>query len=752
MTSGVRTRVAIDFGTCNCAAAIQLGDNVPTTVRLGDGDTMPSAVYADGQNLLVGKAAINNALIDPPAFERTPKRHIGEQRMLLGGRQIPVVEVIAAVLGEVLRVVRRHAGVIGGFDEVVITHPEGWGGDRLGVLRSAAASVGVPTATLRLVSEPEAAAWYYSSREGLLWDRRLCVFDFGGGTCDVAVVDHDNSGFRVVSAAGDAGLGGDDFDGRLFAWTARSLTARGEDPAWQDNPAIVLTLADRVRDAKETLSESSRAVVGLPMGGTPLQITRHEFDDQVCDLVERAAWLTRQALDAAGPSARPVAILLSGGSSRIPAVHGQLATIAEIQALGDPKTLVARGALLASAPVGGTSQGGGAEDRSRPDHRTAADQFHEPDQFYEPGRSHERSNEAGTNDEPGHTYESDGHGRAGHRGFSDGVDRPGIGDRTELVPITESRVRLSNSVTYTRTVWGSSVPATELASAATTMMAPAPGHRLTEAGELSVWLRDDVDAATLVITDRTIPGWAAGAGEWFPGYLTTVDLPWRRPGGPRRSILTDPYLIGGSLGALAIVVVSGVGRGGGESWWFLTLLLAALVFGVGLGMSGARTAYSAALTSPGWSRSAILYGVSGVIALFSGLVLAVTTEGIHGIIETAKGTLLMYSALAVPAAVVATIGAAIRVRPIDDPMVRARETAATAVAAGVADADRAVTWHSFGGARQPTADERRQFLADTDALIASLGRTMADSGDIFVAFRVRGIITRRAELVPSPGR
>lgn len=374
----MRTRLSIDFGTTNTAAAFVDGSGQFHEVRLSSSsDLMPSAVFADEDSgLVVGTAARNLAATRPDAFEGNPKSRLGEAEIFLAGRQYATAELAAAVIRHALGVATRVHG--NNFDEVVLTHPDSWAGQMQSQLRAAAVGAGLESRHVSLVSEAEAAAAFYSRSNSQPDDSRICVFDFGAGTCDVAVLDINGSGScSVVASDGLDHLGGNDLDARIFAWTVEQIE--------KSNPTLLsglekiqnrLTLLDRIRDAKETLSWASKA--HIPVGGdTSLLLTRTEFNSLIQSDVSRCIDLTQRVVDAANEvSRRPVSnIYLVGGSSHIPLVHSALSDIAEVATLGDPMMVVASGALFASdqeevRPIDVTANSGGGEGTSVSDGAT----------------------------------------------------------------------------------------------------------------------------------------------------------------------------------------------------------------------------------------------------------------------------------------------------------------------------------------------------------------------------------------------
>lgn len=353
--------LAIDFGSSNTAAAYRDRAGTVHELRLTTtGTLMPSAVLYRKGRILVGRTAMQAAFTEPDAFEPTPKRRLADGEILLGGTLVPVIDLVAAVLKEVLGRARQVMGAEP--EEVILTHPEQWAAQRKEALATAAGMAGVEEDRLHLLSEPQAAAWFYAASAPDVDElTRLAVFDFGAGTCDVAVLDReaDNS-FVVVASDGVEGLGGQDLDARVHSWVRRQLAVRDTALLAEiDDPQSVATrtaLNDRIREAKEALSEATSAAIAVSgsAGTQNLQLTRDELDSLITPDIARAVRLTKSVLDSAKnrqPPPHTPTIYLTGGSSHIPLVHIELGKFAPLGVLGDPKTVVVQGALLQSPPT-----------------------------------------------------------------------------------------------------------------------------------------------------------------------------------------------------------------------------------------------------------------------------------------------------------------------------------------------------------------------------------------------------------------
>ncbi|NKS56018.1 Hsp70 family protein [Rhodococcus hoagii] len=206
------------------------------------------------------------------------------------------------------------------------------------------------------VSEPRAAAHFYTRSDTIAAGDTIAVFDFGGGTLDIAVLTAtDTGGFTVIAARGDNGLGGKNLDAIIRRWVDQELRESNPellDYLRREAPVNVLrALEESIRRAKELLSEAPSATITVAAPGQQetLSLTRDEFDDLIAPEIDRAVSLTQATLADAGITGGDLkALYLTGGSSRIPLVHQRLAALGPIATLDDPKTVVARGALIAT--------------------------------------------------------------------------------------------------------------------------------------------------------------------------------------------------------------------------------------------------------------------------------------------------------------------------------------------------------------------------------------------------------------------
>ncbi|MGH8879467.1 MAG: Hsp70 family protein, partial [Stackebrandtia sp.] len=352
--------LGVDLGTSHTVAVIRWPDGRARPLLVDGAPVMPSAVYLDESgHIHVGRDAQRLAQTDPTRFEPNPKHRIGESTVLLGDREVPVTALLSAILREVSA---KAVEAVGHLPPAVLTCPAKWGPQRRAVLEDAAAQAGFPP--VRLVPEPVAAAHYFAEvmRQPIPMGRSVAVFDFGGGTLDVAVVRHENDGSYAVQADGGLeDLGGLDVDAALVDYVGRTIN--GTVPQiWQQ-----LTLPqngsdrrnrrlfwDDVRGAKEMLSRTTVAPIPVPGVESSLHLTREELEKLAGPLLERAVEETRRVIAATGQSPEQLAgLFLVGGASRIPLVsrllHSQLGIAPTV--LEQPELPVAEGSLAAGFPA-----------------------------------------------------------------------------------------------------------------------------------------------------------------------------------------------------------------------------------------------------------------------------------------------------------------------------------------------------------------------------------------------------------------
>ncbi|GAA0726360.1 Hsp70 family protein [Dactylosporangium roseum] len=352
--------VGIDLGTSNTVAVIRSPDGRRRPVLFDGAPLMPSAVFMqDNGQLAVGRDAQRLAQLDPGRFEPNPKRRLGDPTVLLGDVEVPTVHLLTAVL----RSVAAGVGEITRFPPTaVLTYPASWGRMRRSLLHDAAVAAGFPQVSL--VPEPVAAARYFISalNHPLPRGSAMAVYDFGGGTVDVAVVRNDEQGFTVIGSGGLEDVGGLDIDAALVELLGEVLRTTQPD-AWRrlDQPVSSQDRRDRrlfwedIRGAKEMLSRTTVAPVSVPGVEAALHLTREELERRIGPMIRRTVAETARVVQECHLETDQLAgIMLVGGSSRVPLVarmlHRELRIAPTV--LEQPELPVAEGAVVHPAELG----------------------------------------------------------------------------------------------------------------------------------------------------------------------------------------------------------------------------------------------------------------------------------------------------------------------------------------------------------------------------------------------------------------
>jgi molecular chaperone HscA len=350
--------IGVDLGTSNTVAVVRWPDGRTRPLLVDGVPVMPSGVYADesGQ-LLVGRDAQRLAGLDPSRFEPNPKRRIDEPGVLLGNREVATVDMLGAVLAAVARAAVEAVGFL---PPAVLTYPAAWGPRRRDVLAYAASRAGWPP--VRLLPEPVAAARYFADvlRRPVPVGACLAVFDFGGGTLDIAVVRNENGQFNVLGSGGIEDLGGLDVDAALVEHLGGVLSSSAPE-VWQalNQPDTTSRRRDRrlfwedVRGAKEMLSRTTVAPITIPGRDQAIHLTREELERVAEPLLRRAVWETGAVIHRCGLRPDQLAgLFLVGGSSRLPLaarlLHAELGIAPTV--LEQPELPVAEGALAELVP------------------------------------------------------------------------------------------------------------------------------------------------------------------------------------------------------------------------------------------------------------------------------------------------------------------------------------------------------------------------------------------------------------------
>lgn len=359
--SGAKTKsskhpaVGIDLGTTFSVVAHLDNLGRPQVLVNTEGDvTTPSVVLFDGTEVVVGKEAVKAMSIEMENIAECSKRELGSRvfHKTLAGQQYPP-EVLEAFILNKLRLDAER--VIGPFNKVVITVPAYFDETRRRQTQDAGYMAGFEV--MDIINEPTAAAVSFAYQRGYLHPdsrhddvERVLVYDLGGGTFDVTVMEIRGREFVTLATDGDVQLGGRDWDQRLMDYVAEQFVrATGSDP--RDEPNTVGRLWRDCEDARRTLSARHKAIIVCDHKGLSLkvEVTRTLLQELTFDLLERTAFTTRQAMQAAGLEFSDLRrVLLVGGATRMPAVPEMLRKLTgqEPDNSVAPDEAVAQGAAL----------------------------------------------------------------------------------------------------------------------------------------------------------------------------------------------------------------------------------------------------------------------------------------------------------------------------------------------------------------------------------------------------------------------
>jgi molecular chaperone DnaK len=331
MGSSTPPAIGIDLGTTYTAIARLDETGRPVTIVNAEGDLVtPSVILIDGSDVVVGKEAVKAIGIEAERIADCVKRDMGQRffHKSLDGRQYPPEVLQALILKKVTEDAKKQ---VGPFTQVVITVPAYFDEVRRKATQDAGYIAGLEV--IDIINEPTAAAVSFGFLQGLLNERgeaqrpqKVLVYDLGGGTFDVTVMEIAGSRFRALATDGDVELGGRDWDNRLIDLVADQFLAQhGLDP--RQDPSARGRLWRDCEDAKRTLSARSKAIVTCDYQGlaTKVEITRDKFKEITADLLDRTRFTTRQTLKEASLDWDQMdRVLLVGGSSRMPMVREML--------------------------------------------------------------------------------------------------------------------------------------------------------------------------------------------------------------------------------------------------------------------------------------------------------------------------------------------------------------------------------------------------------------------------------------------
>ncbi|MGI8170267.1 molecular chaperone DnaK [Enterococcus lactis] len=351
--------IGIDLGTTNSAVAVLEGNEAKIIANPEGNRTTPSVVSFKNGEIQVGEVAKRQAVTNPNTISSI-KRHIGEAgyKVDVEGKSYTPQEISAMILQYIKGFAEDYLGEK--VEKAVITVPAYFNDAQRQATKDAGKIAGLEVE--RIVNEPTAAALAYGL-DKTDRDEKILVFDLGGGTFDVSILELGDGVFDVLSTAGDNHLGGDDFDNKIIDYMVAEFKKENSIDLSQDKMALQ-RLKDAAEKAKKDLSGISSTQISLPFitagESGPLHLemtlTRAKFDELTADLVERTKVPVRQALKDAGLSQSEIdEVILVGGSTRIPAVVEAVRkeTGKEPNKSVNPDEVVAMGAAIQGGVITG---------------------------------------------------------------------------------------------------------------------------------------------------------------------------------------------------------------------------------------------------------------------------------------------------------------------------------------------------------------------------------------------------------------
>lgn len=351
--------IGIDLGTTNSCVAV-LENDQPVVITNSEGQrTTPSVVaFTKNGERLVGEPAKRQAAVNVERTFFSIKRQMGSgYRAKVDGKMYSAPEISSMILRKLKKNAEEYLGEA--VTDAVITVPAYFSDAQRQATKDAGRIAGLNV--LRIINEPTSAALAYGLDHGQ--PQKILVYDLGGGTFDVSIIEIGDNLIEVLATAGDNHLGGDDFDERITAYLVSEFNKAEHIDLTKD-----LTAMQRVREeaekAKKVLSSSSSVIINLPfittVKGEPrhmeMNLTRAKFNELTRDLVKRTAVPVKLALKDAGISAEDLGmVLLVGGSTRVPAVVDEVRVLTgkEPSHNLNPDECVALGAAIQGGKIGG---------------------------------------------------------------------------------------------------------------------------------------------------------------------------------------------------------------------------------------------------------------------------------------------------------------------------------------------------------------------------------------------------------------
>lgn len=352
--------IGIDLGTTNSCVAVVEGGSVVIIPTAEGQRTTPSVVaFTKDNQRLVGEAARRQASVNAGRTISSVKRHMGtDWKANIDGKSYRPQEISAMILRKLRSDAEAYLGEA--VTDAVITVPAYFNDIQRQATKDAGRIAGLNV--LRIINEPTSAALAYGLDNGT--EQKILVYDLGGGTFDVSVIEISEGIITVLATNGDNHLGGDDFDDRIVHWIIQSFRNEHHIDLSKD-PGALQRVREAAEQAKKELSATEMTTVHLPYiaqgkeGPIHLEmpLTRAKFDELTHDLVERTALPVQSALNDAGIAASELTkVLLVGGSTRIPAVQEKVHSLTGLIPSKNinPDECVAQGAAIQADTLSGS--------------------------------------------------------------------------------------------------------------------------------------------------------------------------------------------------------------------------------------------------------------------------------------------------------------------------------------------------------------------------------------------------------------
>ena len=319
--------IGIDLGTTNsCVAVMEGGEPIVITNAEGSRTTSSIVAFANDGERLVGEIAKRQAVANPDRTISSIKRDMGTSKMVkIGDKSYSPQEISAMILTKLKKDAETYIGEP--ITEAVITVPAYFSDAQRQATKDAGKIAGLEVK--RIINEPTAAALAYGIDKDVTTSQKVLIFDLGGGTFDVSILEMGDGVFEVMATSGNNKLGGDDFDNKIIDWIVSEFKTIEHVDLTTDKTAMQ-RVKEAAEKAKIDLSGVTKTKISLPFiamaGSTPkhldLELTRAKFDALTEDLVKKTIAPTKQALKDAGLEPKDIAkVIMVGGSTRIPAVY-----------------------------------------------------------------------------------------------------------------------------------------------------------------------------------------------------------------------------------------------------------------------------------------------------------------------------------------------------------------------------------------------------------------------------------------------